>query len=99
MERSGSSSKERSNSQKSQTMTPTIIVQKVDEVAHSSTSAEPILKEASSNIFFAENYAKRSYDESPSMLIENALNRYFQLVASTKSHDLSKIVDVRVLIL
>jgi hypothetical protein len=114
-----SNSTERTNSQKSQVMTPTIIVQKPDEIVNEINSSNTPTTSTSLNnqIFFNDDLARNHHEnqanrttfskyignapvdkkiseESPVQVIENALNKYFQIVTSNNSFDLNRIVEV-----
>ena len=96
------SSKDRSSSQKSQGMTPTIIVEKVDEKQSSDST------KVSNQVFFADESRSRKTThykylgryssvpspdpENSSTIIEQAINKHLQIVALTNSFDLSRII-------
>lgn len=100
-------------------MTPTIIVQKPDEIVNEINSSNTPATSTSLNnqIFFNDDLARNHHEnqanrttfskyigntpvdkkiseESPVQVIENALNKYFQIVTSNNSFDLNRIVEV-----
>lgn len=99
-------SSERTNSQKSQQtgstsnstpMTPTIIIQKVEDLLCASalnTSTQMSSATTDSGYIGRYSYAEH-YDQLTSIkLVDQALNAYLQASALTNSFDLNKIIEV-----
>ncbi len=83
---------QRSNSQKGSTqtpITPTIIIRKPSDAYDIATPGG-----SDRNTYFSDRFTNEPVAENPTDLIENALNRYFQLVTMNNSYDLSKLIDV-----